>query len=141
MPAHGRELWKRPEPISRKSDELAAERGDHLRRIMKACTAARICVLRPAMPCRSRSRSIWRDSPSSPASRISAFVAAIAAGENCPRSNPMMRTGSAWEVAEACAYLGGPAAGYVTGEVLNVAGGAQLWGDTWTIDTPDYFRP
>lgn len=56
------------------------------------------------------------------------------------RSNPMLRNGTAWEIAEACAYLGGAAAGYVTGEVLNVAGGAQLWGETWTIDRPDYFE-
>ena len=60
--------------------------------------------------------------------------------EAYPRSNPMKRNGSTWEVAEACAYLAGPAAGYVTGEVLNVAGGAQLWGETWTIDKPDYFK-
>ncbi len=57
-----------------------------------------------------------------------------------PRSNPMMRVGSAWEVAEACAYLGGPAAGYCTGEVLAVDGGGQLWGETWTIPKPDYFK-
>ena len=57
-----------------------------------------------------------------------------------PRSNPMMRAGSAWEVAEACAYLGGSAANYVTGEVLTVDGGGQLWGETWTIPKPDYFR-
>ena len=55
------------------------------------------------------------------------------------RSNPMMRTGTAWEVAEACAYLGGTSAGYVTGETLHVAGGAQLWGETWTIPRPGYF--
>ncbi len=55
------------------------------------------------------------------------------------RSNPMMRVGSTWEVAEACVYLGGPAAGYVTGELLTVAGGGQLWGETWTIERPDYF--
>ena len=55
------------------------------------------------------------------------------------RSNPMMRAGTAWEVAEACAYLGGAGAEYVTGETLHVAGGAQLWGDTWTIPRPDYF--
>ncbi len=53
-----------------------------------------------------------------------------------PRSNPMMRVGSAWDIAEACAYLGGPAAGYVTGEVLTVDGGGQLWGETWTIPKP-----
>ncbi len=56
------------------------------------------------------------------------------------RSNPMMRTGTPWEVAEACAYLGGPAAGYVTGEVMHVAGGSQHWGETWTTGKPDYFK-
>ena len=57
-----------------------------------------------------------------------------------PRSNPMMRAGSAWEIAEACVYLGGPAASYVTGELLTVDGGSQLWGETWTTGKPDYFR-
>jgi citronellol/citronellal dehydrogenase len=57
-----------------------------------------------------------------------------------PRSNPMMRAGSAWDIAEACAYLAGPAASYVTGETLTVDGGSQLWGETWTIPKPDYFR-
>lgn len=56
-----------------------------------------------------------------------------------PRSNPMMRTATTWEVAEACAYLCGSAAAYVTGEVLHVAGGAQLWGETWTIPRPAFF--
>lgn len=56
-----------------------------------------------------------------------------------PLSNPMMRTATTWEVAEACAYLGSPAAGYVTGEVLHVAGGSQLWGETWTIPRPAFF--
>lgn len=55
------------------------------------------------------------------------------------KGSPMMQVGTAWDVAEACAYLGGPAGRYVTGEVLHVAGGSQLWGDTWTIQTPDYF--
>lgn len=56
-----------------------------------------------------------------------------------PKTNPMMRVGTTWDVAEACAYLGGPAGRFVTGEVLNVAGGSQLWGETWTIGKPDYF--
>lgn len=55
-------------------------------------------------------------------------------------SNPMMRAGKAWEVAEACAYLGGAASQYVTGETLHVAGGGQLWGEVWTIPKPDYFK-
>jgi citronellol/citronellal dehydrogenase len=56
------------------------------------------------------------------------------------RSNPMMRVGSAWDVAEACVYLGGPAGGFVTGDLLSVAGGGQLWGETWTTGRPDYFE-
>ena len=57
-----------------------------------------------------------------------------------PRSNPMMRAGTAWEIAEACMYLGGPSGSYVTGELLDVDGGGKLWGETWTIDKPDYFK-
>lgn len=55
-----------------------------------------------------------------------------------PRSNPMLRAGDAWDIAEACAYLG--VAKYVTGEVLTVDGGGQHWGETWTIPKPDYFK-
>ena len=57
-----------------------------------------------------------------------------------PRSNPMMRAGSAWDIAEACVYLGGPTGKFVTGEVLTVDGGGQLWGETWTTGKPDYFK-
>jgi len=57
-----------------------------------------------------------------------------------PRSNPMMRTGSPWDVAEASAFLAGPAAKFVTGETLTVDGGSQLWGETWTTGKPAYFR-
>jgi citronellol/citronellal dehydrogenase len=56
-----------------------------------------------------------------------------------PRSNPMMRAGSAWEIAEACVYLAGPSGGFVTGETLTVDGGGQLWGETWTTGKPPYF--
>jgi citronellol/citronellal dehydrogenase len=57
-----------------------------------------------------------------------------------PRSNPMMRAGTAWDIAEACVFLGGPAAKFVTGELLTVDGGGQLWGETWTTGKPDYFK-
>jgi citronellol/citronellal dehydrogenase len=56
-----------------------------------------------------------------------------------PRSNPMMRAGSAWDIAEACVYLAGPSGGFVTGETLTVDGGGQLWGETWTTGKPEYF--
>jgi NAD(P)-dependent dehydrogenase (short-subunit alcohol dehydrogenase family) len=56
-----------------------------------------------------------------------------------PRSNPMMRAGSPWDVAEACVYLAGPSGRFVTGETLTVDGGGQLWGETWTTGKPKYF--
>ena len=58
-----------------------------------------------------------------------------------PRSNPMMRVGSPWDIAEACVYLAGPSGNYITGETLTVDGGGQLWGETWTTAKPDYFAP
>jgi citronellol/citronellal dehydrogenase len=57
-----------------------------------------------------------------------------------PRSNPMMRAGSSWDIAEASVYLAGPSGKFVTGETLTVDGGGQLWGETWTTGKPDYFR-
>src|SRR6266404_3827438 len=56
-----------------------------------------------------------------------------------PRSNPMMRAGSPWNIAEASVYLAGPSAKFVTGETLTVDGGGQLWGETWTTEKPEYF--
>jgi citronellol/citronellal dehydrogenase len=57
-----------------------------------------------------------------------------------PRSNPMLRMGDAWEVAESTVYLAAPSAGFVTGEVLTVDGGGRLWGELWTAGKPDYFK-
>jgi citronellol/citronellal dehydrogenase len=56
-----------------------------------------------------------------------------------PRSNPMMRAGSPWDIAEACVYLAGPSGKFITGETLTVDGGGQLWGETWTTGKPAYF--
>jgi len=55
-------------------------------------------------------------------------------------SNPMKRAGSAWEIAEACAYLSSPAAAFVTGGLHTVDGGGQHWGEVWTIPRPAYFE-
>jgi citronellol/citronellal dehydrogenase len=57
-----------------------------------------------------------------------------------PRSNPMLRAGSPWDIAEASVYLAGPSGKFITGETLTVDGGGQLWGETWTTGKPEYFR-
>jgi citronellol/citronellal dehydrogenase len=56
------------------------------------------------------------------------------------QSNPMRRPGDAQDVAEACVYLAAPSAKFITGEVLTVDGGQQLWGDPWPTGRPDYFK-
>lgn len=56
-----------------------------------------------------------------------------------PRSNLMQRFGTAQDVADAVTYLAAPSGRFITGEVLTVDGGNQIWGDQWTIPRPDYF--
>jgi len=55
-------------------------------------------------------------------------------------SNPMRRAGDEWDVAEAVVYLAAPSGKFVTGEILNVDGGQQMWGDPWPTGRPDYFK-
>lgn len=57
-----------------------------------------------------------------------------------PRANPMKRPGTPTEIAEACLFLASPSASFITGEVLEVDGGYQLWGELWTAGRPAYFR-
>ena len=56
------------------------------------------------------------------------------------QSNPMQRVGDAWDVAEAVVYLAAPSGKFVTGEVLTVDGGQQLWGDPWAGGRPREFE-
>jgi citronellol/citronellal dehydrogenase len=56
-----------------------------------------------------------------------------------PRTNPMMRAGTPWEIAQACVYLTSSAGSFVNGEVLTVDGGGQHWGEIWTTGKPEYF--
>jgi citronellol/citronellal dehydrogenase len=55
------------------------------------------------------------------------------------QTNVMKRFGQAEEIADAVCMIGGDGGSFVTGEVLHVEGGNQIWGDQWTISKPDYF--
>jgi citronellol/citronellal dehydrogenase len=55
-------------------------------------------------------------------------------------SNPMKRPGDVQDIAEACVYLAAPSGKFITGEVITVDGGQQLWGDPWGTGRPDYFK-
>lgn len=56
------------------------------------------------------------------------------------RSNPMMKFGDAQDVADACCYLAAPSGKFITGELLAIDGGFQMWGEQWTAGRPDYFK-
>jgi citronellol/citronellal dehydrogenase len=56
------------------------------------------------------------------------------------QANPMKHPGDVQDIAEAICYLAAPTGKYVTGEVLNVDGGQQLWGDPWFAERPGYFE-
>jgi len=56
------------------------------------------------------------------------------------RANPMMKFGDARDVADACCYLAGPTGKFITGEVIVVDGGFQMWGEQWTAGRPDYYK-
>jgi citronellol/citronellal dehydrogenase len=56
-----------------------------------------------------------------------------------PKTNLMQRFGQVEDVANAICYLAGPPGAFITGEVLTIDGGNQIWGDQWTIPRPSYF--
>lgn len=62
------------------------------------------------------------------------------AAERFHHSNPMKHTGDAMDCADACVYLAAPSGKFLTGEVLTVDGGQQLWGNHWMKAKPDYFK-
>jgi NAD(P)-dependent dehydrogenase (short-subunit alcohol dehydrogenase family) len=63
------------------------------------------------------------------------------AAERFGDANPMRRYGDAFDIAQAVLYVGLPVTGkFITGEVLVVDGGNQMWGDVWPGGIPDWFR-
>ncbi|WP_165323019.1 SDR family oxidoreductase [Rhizorhabdus phycosphaerae] len=56
------------------------------------------------------------------------------------QTNVMKRFGQAEEIADAVCMVGGRGGSFMTGEVVHVDGGNQIWGDQWTIAKPDYFK-
>ena len=61
------------------------------------------------------------------------------ARKSMPRSNLMKRFGDVRDIADAVCYLAGPSGAFMTGEVVTVDGGTQIWGDQWTIPRPEWF--
>jgi citronellol/citronellal dehydrogenase len=56
------------------------------------------------------------------------------------KANPMHRMGTTWDIAEAVMYLAAESGRFVTGELLQVDGGMQLWGTNWPLGVPDYYK-
>ncbi len=49
---------------------------------------------------------------------------------------PLKRAGTMDDIAHMAAFLAGPGGDYITGQVLTVDGGKELWGDWWPIADP-----
>ncbi len=56
------------------------------------------------------------------------------------RSNPMMRFGDSFDIAEAIIFLAAESGKFITGENLIIDGGSQLWGEFWVGEKPEYFK-
>ena len=53
--------------------------------------------------------------------------------------NPMRRLGDVWDIAQGVVYLASPAAGFITGTVLELTGGEHVWGEYWPLGQPEWF--
>ena len=63
-----------------------------------------------------------------------------AVAEDFRVSNPMLQLGDVLDIAQGVVYLAAPSGKYVTGEVLHIDGGRQMWGEDWPGGIPDHFR-
>lgn len=57
-----------------------------------------------------------------------------------PDTNLVRRFGDVRDIADAVCYLAGPSGSFITGTVLTVDGGNEIWGDQWTIPRPAWFN-
>jgi citronellol/citronellal dehydrogenase len=55
-------------------------------------------------------------------------------------SNPFRKLGDAWDVAEGVVYLSAPSGKFITGELLLIDAGGQMWGNVWPAGVPDHFN-
>jgi citronellol/citronellal dehydrogenase len=62
------------------------------------------------------------------------------ARQTMPHTNLVRRFGDVRDIADAVCYLTGPSGSFITGTVLTVDGGSEIWGDQWTIPKPDWFK-
>ncbi len=63
-----------------------------------------------------------------------------AVAEDFRVSNPMLRLGDVLDIAQGVVYLAAASGRYITGEVLHIDGGRQMWGDDWPGGIPEHFR-
>ena len=57
-----------------------------------------------------------------------------------PGMNAMRRMGTVRDVADAVCYLAGPSGAFITGDVVTIDGGGQVWGEFWAVPRPPWFE-
>lgn len=55
-------------------------------------------------------------------------------------ANPLRRLGDPWDIAEGVVYLSASSGNFITGEMLIIDGGFQMWGNPWPGGVPDHFN-
>ncbi|MCY4394006.1 MAG: SDR family oxidoreductase [Rhodospirillaceae bacterium] len=55
-------------------------------------------------------------------------------------ANPLRRLGDPWDIAEGVVYLSAASGNFITGELLAIDGGFQMWGNPWPGGVPDHFN-
>ena len=56
------------------------------------------------------------------------------------RASPMRRMGDAWDIAQAVVYLCSESGKFITGELLHVDGGMQMWGNSFPLGVPEHLK-